>query len=229
MVTYNFHHFPLHMQSPLRAKAAEHCAKAQGKAQYCFKKCFFSAKWRRKVVWLSTIKAPTAGHHAEFPPLGEQQWPVGAGCLLCSYLLTCFLKTIPSPAGVIRMPHPWQSWQLSPSPPRRCGLAAPARWKSKGSLVTPWTGGAAAQGPPQTPEGVCPGDFVLFLQLSPVGKKQGKQHPKIPPPNRSSWGVIKHWTQLGTYLLFNTHMISILKGGEAEFLDSNCLNPSSCT
>lgn len=50
--------------------------------------------------------------------------------------------------------------------------------------------GAAAQGPPQTPEswGLC-----TFPTAAPSMKEAGEAPSKIPPPNRSSWGVIKHW------------------------------------
>lgn len=186
MVTYNFHHPPLHMQSLLQATAAEHCARAEGKAQYCFKRCFFSAVWRRKIARPSKIKAPTAGHRAESPSLGDQQWPVGSGCLLCSYLVTSFLKK-----------HSLPSWCEKDATSMMTELAAltfsskAVRVGSSCSLekqgVTGYSmskkgcgraQGAAAHRPPQTPEGVCPGDSVLFLQLSSVWKRQGKHHPK---------------------------------------------------
>lgn len=190
MVTYNFHHLPLHMQSPLWATAAEPCAKPEGKAQHCFRRCFFNAMWRRKVAWPSKIKALTAEHHAESPPLGEQQWPVGAGCLLCSYLLTCFLKN-----------HSLPSWCEKDSTSMMTELAAltfsskAVRVGSSCSLekqgVTGYsTGkkgcggaqGAAAHRPPQTPK-IC-----ALPTAVPSMKEAGEAPTKISPPSRSSRG-----------------------------------------
>lgn len=138
-------------------------------------------------AWHSKIKAPTARHCAEFPPLHKQQWPVGTGCLLCSCLHILLLKNHPLPSQCDKGPIPMMTKLATltfSSKAVRVGSSCSLEKQGVTSYSMGKKGcrglqGVEAWGTPQAPEEIQLVHFMPLLQLSSMRLTQKKHQPNL--------------------------------------------------